>query len=905
MTETPDPSTRPAGRVMRSARAADDAIGDRHVLILIGMAAVGIACLGFAAVRLAVTLRTRALTPWWANAAGFLATAVLFFWYRRSPRARSGITAHATAFVATFALMVPIAYGMVSSVWWLSLVGFAMVLLGRRTEALVWGVGIPLLVILALAAEPYVRIAGAAGEPALEAALSRIVFVVLLVALAAAFRGVAERRALALRASEETSRALAEAVRVSRQMLLLVLDNIPQLVFWKDRNSVYLGSNANFAAAAGVESPDAIIGKTDYDLPWKATEAEKYRQDDREVMESRKPRLRFAETQLMADGKLAYVETSKIPLHDADGNVVGVLGTYEDVTDRRAAEQRIEYLAYHDGLTGLPNRRLLEDRLFQAIASAQRYGRSVAVLFLDLDRFKAVNDRYGHEGGDALLKEIAVRLTGAVRSGDTVARLGGDEFVLLLVELQGREDVLAAIDRVMAAVREPVRIEGVPASVTASVGASVFPEDGADGDGLLRFADAAMYQAKESGRDRHLFFDSGIARTMTAHHRERDRIAAALANREFSLAYQPTVNMRTGAVIGAEALIRWNPPGLATRLPGEFLPAIEKTDLIVDVGTWVLEEALARVEDWKARGLDLNVGVNVASRQIQHPDFFETVRAALERHPLVAPRQLEIEILETTALDDMRVVQGAMARCREIGVRFCLDDFGTGYSSLSYFRRLPLDVVKIDQSFVRDMLDDREDLGIVEGVLSMAAIFGRDVVAEGVTSPGHPLMLLRLGCELAQGYLIARPMSGDAFAPWLSRWSPDPSWTSAAGHPWPLDDFPLVSGAQEHAAWVDRALRKTDGTGARLPLEEMGSTEGCRLGRWFQGPGRQRHGRLPSFEEAARLHRDVHDAVAQLGGSPALRNGAETETLRSGILGVRDRLVVELRALQAEAHRPG
>ena len=904
MTETPDPSTEPAARAVRSALAADDAIGDRHVLILIGMAAVGIACLGFAAVRLAVTLRTGALTPWWADAAGFLAAAGLFFWYRRSPRTRSGITAHATAFVATFALLVPIAYGMVSSAWWLSLVGFAMVLLGRRTEALVWGAGIPLLVILALAAEPYVRIAGAAGEPAFETALSRIVFVVLLVALAAAFRGVAERRALALRASEETSHALAEAVRVSRQMLLLVLDNIPQLVFWKDRNSVYLGSNANFAAAAGVDSPDGIVGKTDYDLPWKVTEAEKYRQDDREVMESRKPRLRFAETQLMADGKLAYVETNKIPLHDADGNVVGVLGTYEDVTDRRSAEQRVEYLAYHDGLTGLPNRRLLEDRLFQAIASAQRYGRTVAVLFLDLDRFKAVNDGYGHEGGDALLKEIAVRLTSAVRSGDTVARLGGDEFVILLVELQGREDVVAAIDRVMAAVREPLRIEGLPASVTASVGASVFPEDGADGDGLLRFADAAMYQAKESGRDRHLFFDSGIARTMTAHHRERDRIAAALANREFSLAYQPTVNMRTGAVIGAEALIRWNPPGLATRLPGEFLPAIERSDLIIDVGTWVLEEALSRVEDWKKRGLDLNIGVNVASRQIQHPDFFETVRAALERHPLVAPRQLEIEILETTALDDMGVVQGAMARCREIGVRFCLDDFGTGYSSLSYFRRLPLDVVKIDQSFVRDMLDDREDLGIVEGVLSMAAIFGRDVVAEGVTSPGHPLMLLRLGCELAQGYLIARPMSGDAFTAWLAAWTPDASWTSATEHPWPLDDFPLVTGAQEHAAWIDRALRGTDGSGARLPLEEMGSHDGCRLGRWFRGTGRRRHGHLPSFAEAARLHQDVHDAVARLGGSAAPQKGAEGEALRSGILDVRDRLVAQLRVLQAEAHRP-
>jgi diguanylate cyclase (GGDEF)-like protein/PAS domain S-box-containing protein len=747
--------------------------------------------------------------------------------------------------------------------------------------------------------EPFVRLGGVPAEPVLETTLAKISFAVLVLALAAAFRNVTERRALALRASEETARALAEALRESRHMLLLVLDNIPQLVFWKNRDSVYLGCNANFAAAAGVGRPDEIVGKTDFDLPWKATEAEGYRQDDREVMESQRPKIRFSETQLMADGKLAHVETSKIPLHDGVGNVVGVLGTYEDVTEHRAAEQRIEYLAYHDGLTGLPNRMLLEDRLFQAIASAERIARTVAVLFLDLDHFKAVNDRYGHEGGDALLKEIARRLGEAVRLGDTVARLGGDEFVLLLVELPGREEVIAAIDRIMAAVREPVVLDGSTISVTASVGAALFPDDGPDGDGLLRFADAAMYQAKESGRDRHVFFDPGIARTMTAHHRDRDRIAAAFANREFSLAYQPTVNMRTGAVTGAEALLRWNPPGSETRLPGEFLPAVERTDLIVDIGAWVLEEAVARMESWKARGLDLKVGVNVASRQIQHPGFFDSVRGALQRHPLVSPGQLEIEILETTALDDIRVVQGAMARCRAIGVRFCLDDFGTGYSSLSYFRRLPLDVVKIDQSFVRDMLDDREDLAIVEGVLSMAKIFGREVVAEGVTSPGHPLMLLRLGCERAQGYFIARPMPGDRFAGWAASWTPDASWATAAESRWPLEDFPLVTGAQEHASWVDRALRRTDGAGARPPVEEMGTTEGCRLGRWMRGVGRERHGLLPSFADAVLLHQQVHDAVARLGYAVP-RHGGDREALHAVVADLRDRLVLRLRALRAE-----
>ncbi len=887
------------GDVARDSRPApDDVIGDRNVLLVVGMASVAGACLAFAIARFAWHLRTGEPTPWWANAAGLGAAAGLYLWYRRSPATRSGVAAHGTALIATLALLIPIAYGMTSSVWWLSLVGFAMVLLGRRREALVWGVGIPVLVVLATVAGPLVRIPGAPGEPPLEAALSKTVFVALLLVLAAAFRGVAERRASALRKSEETSRALAEAVRESRQKLLVVLDNIPQLVFWKDRDSVYQGCNTNFALAAGVGESEGIVGLTDLDLPWKATEAEKYQADDREVMESRKAKVRFPETQLMADGKLAYIETSKIPLHDADGNVVGVLGTYEDVTERRAAETRIEYLAYHDGLTGLPNRMLLEDRLSQAVASARRIGRSVAVLFLDLDRFKAINDGYGHEGGDALLKEIARRLSEVVRSGDTVARLGGDEFVVLLVELMGHDDVVAAIQRVMAAVRRPVLLEGASVSVTASLGASVFPDDDADGEGLLRFADAAMYQAKESGRDRHVFFDPGVAQSMTAHHRERDRIGAAFANREFALAFQPTVNMRTGAVIGAEALLRWKPPGQETKLPGEFLPAIERTDLIVDVGTWVLEEAVARLETWRSRGLDLRIGVNVASRQIQHPAFFDTVRAALARHPLVAPDRLELEILETTALDDIRVVQGAMARCRELGVRFCLDDFGTGYSSLSYFRRLPLDVVKIDQSFVRDMLDDREDLAIVEGVLSMAAIFGRDVVAEGVTSPGHPLMLLRLGCELAQGFLIARPMPGEEFAAWLGSWLPDPAWSSMRSRTWPLDDFPLITAVPDHATWVERALQRTDGAGSRLFAEGPAATEGCRLGRWLQGSGR-RYELLPSFAEVASLHQLIHDAVTHL-GSPDARPDGPIPALRTDVLALRDRLAVRLQALQAE-----
>jgi diguanylate cyclase (GGDEF)-like protein/PAS domain S-box-containing protein len=572
------------------------------------------------------------------------------------------------------------------------------------------------------------------------------------------------------------------ALRDSRQMLRAVLDTIPQHVFWKDRQSVYLGCNRNFAKAVGLSSPEEAVGKTDSDFPGSEADVERYRRFDREVIERGEPKLRFLDSQLMGDGEVTWIETSKVPLHDGTGNVVGVLGSYEDVTERRAAERRIEYLAFHDGLTGLPNRSLLEDRLAQAIASADRHGETFAVLFVDLDGFKGLNDHHGHERGDEFLKEMARRLSGAVRAGDTVARMGGDEFVVLLAQVTGRVEVATAVERLLEEVRQPIAVGGATVSVTASIGAALYPDDEASGDTLLRHADVAMYQAKEHGRNGFRFFDRSLALAFRPDDGQVERIASGFRDQQFRLVYQPTVHMRTGKVVSAEALLRWQVGG-ETRLPAEFLPAIEATDVIVEIGTWALDEALGQAEEWRARGLDLRVSVNVAARQIQHPRFVEVLRGALSRHSTVAPERLELEILETTALEDVGVVRGVIARCREMGVRFCLDDFGTGYSSLSYLKRLPIDVVKIDQGFVRGMLEDREDLAIVQGILSMAAIFRKEVVAEGVATPEHGRRLLQLGCELGQGFGIARPMPGEELPEWVSRWRPDRSWTVSGETP--------------------------------------------------------------------------------------------------------------------------
>jgi diguanylate cyclase (GGDEF)-like protein/PAS domain S-box-containing protein len=581
-----------------------------------------------------------------------------------------------------------------------------------------------------------------------------------------------------------TDRHLAGAALLeSRETLRAVLDTIPQHVFWKDRDSVYLGCNRNFALAVGLSSPTEVVGKTDYELPGSAADVEKFRGVDREVIESGEPRLRFVESQLMADGERIWTETSKVPLYDSGGSVVGVLGSYEDVTVRRAAERRIEYLAFHDGLTGLPNRSLLEDRLAQAIASAGRHGHSFAVLFVDLDGFKEVNDRFGHDHGDEFLQQMAGRLQGAVRSGDTVARLGGDEFVLLLAQVSGRPEVAMAAERLLGVIQRPVPVGETTASVTASIGAALYPADDVNGEALLRHADVAMYHAKEHGRNGFRFFDRNMARSLRPDDGAVERVVSAFRDDRLRLLYQPTVQMRSGRVVGVEALLRLMTADGEMKPPGDFLPAIEGSDVIVEVGEWALDEALSAAERWRGEGLDLRISVNVAARQIQHPGFLRTARGALARHPGVPPDRLELEILETTALEDLGVVQGVMARCREMGIRFCLDDFGTGYSSLSYLKRLPVDVVKIDQGFVRDMLEDHEDLAIVQGIVSMATIFRKEVVAEGVATPEHGKALLRLGCELGQGFGIARPMPPEAVPGWATSWKPDAAWRPSGTSP--------------------------------------------------------------------------------------------------------------------------
>jgi len=469
------------------------------------------------------------------------------------------------------------------------------------------------------------------------------------------------------------------------------------------------------------------------------------------------------------------------PIRDDFGNIVAVVETLRDITDLKQTQQRLESMVNYDLLTALPNRALLADRLQQALAGAERYTRIIAVCFLDLDGFKPINDRYGHEVGDRFLIEVASRLTHTLRAGDTVARLGGDEFVLLICDLSDADELEAALARILRTVAMPYAICGHSLEVSASIGVTIYPFDDSDPDTLLRHADQAMYQAKQLGRNRFHLFDREAASHTQSRNRQLDRLRQAVAEGELRLHYQPKVNMRNGAVVGLEALVRWQHPERGLLSPVEFLPLAERDRLIVDIGEWVLEAALDQMSAWARNDLPMPVSVNIAAEHFQQESFVEHLHAMLARHPGVSPDLLELEIIESVALADIGAVRAAMSACQSRGVRFALDDFGTGYSSLSYLKRLTANTLKIDQSFVRDMLEDQEDLAIIEGVIGLAEAFRMEVIAEGVESVAHGLALMRLGCDLAQGYCIARPLPAERVDEWVRNYRPEPAWLEGTG----------------------------------------------------------------------------------------------------------------------------
>lgn len=559
------------------------------------------------------------------------------------------------------------------------------------------------------------------------------------------------------------------------------------------------------------------------------------------------------------DGEIFPEEVSVVALKDEEGAVIHYIGSFSDISQIKAQEAQLQHLAHYDPLTGLPNRALLADRLKVAMAQAKRSGEKLAVCYLDLDGFKPVNDSCGHATGDLLLVEVAGRLSDAVRGGDTVARMGGDEFVFLLANLADVEKYEIVLSRMLQSVAQPIVIDGTALTVTASIGITLFPDDEVDADTLLRHADQALYAAKQAGRNRFVCFDVEQDTDTAAHYDMLVRLRHALHAGELALHYQPKVNMRSGQVVGFEALLRWMHPRDGLVLPLAFLPLVEESDLIIEIGEWVIEQALVQLASWAAAGHVWPVSVNIAVRHFHQDDFVQRLQALLTRYPSVAPQWLDLEVLESVAMRNIQQVQRTIEACQALGVSFSLDDFGTGYSSLSYLKHLPTETLKIDRAFIRDILDDRDDLALTEAIITLSNVFNRQVVAEGVELAEQGVLLMRLGCDVAQGFGIAKPMPASDVEGWVKQFVPDPTWGIWADVPWELSDFPLLVAQHDHLQWVKRVVMAVEGGNLRLTAAQLTDHHACRFGHWYDGYGKARYGHLSEYVALDSVHQKVHE----------------------------------------------
>jgi diguanylate cyclase (GGDEF)-like protein/PAS domain S-box-containing protein len=459
------------------------------------------------------------------------------------------------------------------------------------------------------------------------------------------------------------------------------------------------------------------------------------------------------------DGSYYYEEKTITPLKDSRGDIVSYVSTGKDISERMQAQEHLQYLAHHDPLTELPNRAMLTERMRHAIQLSQRNNSRMAVLFLDVDRFKVINDSLGHEVGDKLLQNLAQRLCSSVREGDTVARLGGDEFIVLVEEIIDSSDVAHVARNIAEAFSRPVYLEDHELYVTTSIGISVYPEDGVETGILIKNADTAMYRAKDRGRNNYQFYSADMSSRAFERLTLESGLRRALEREEFTLHYQPQIDISTGRTIGVEALIRWQHPELGLVSPADFIPLLEETGMIVPVGEWILKTACQQNKYWQDQGIEgLTVSVNLSVRQFYEKDMVDMIGRTLEDTGL-APGLLDLEITESVIMKSADTTIETLKELNKLGVSLAIDDFGTGYSSLSYLKRFPIDRLKIDQAFVRDITTDPDDASIVSTIIAMAHNLKMGVVAEGVETVEQEQYLRDSNCEVMQGYLYSRPLT--------------------------------------------------------------------------------------------------------------------------------------------------
>lgn len=552
-----------------------------------------------------------------------------------------------------------------------------------------------------------------------------------------------------------------------RQLFRALIDQVPDYLFVKDTDSAFVVANRALAADLGLE-PAELIGKTDFAFHQEKI-ASKFYGDEQEIVRTGKALFDLEEMIIDYSGAEKWFSASKAPLRDDDNQIIGIVGACRDVTEHKKNAERIHFMAMHDALTHLPNRTLLVERLEQGIAQAEQLQGQLAVLFIDLDNFKNVNDSLGHNAGDTLIKAVADRLTSSVRSSDTVARLGGDEFVILLVdEDEQTSDVGLIIERVRAAIARPFIIEGQQFSVTCSIGGATFPKDGTDSTTLLMNADIAMYQAKDCGRDNIVYYRQGMDDALRELRMLQEGLKSAIANDEISLVYQPQVDLETGEIFAVEALARWHNSELGNVSPAKFIPLAEDSGLIVPIGDWVLQEACRQNKAWQDAGMKpITVCVNVSTRQIREPDWVQRVAEILRETGMDA-QYLELEITESMLMSDVEQATSMMRALREIGVNFSIDDFGTGYSSLSALKSYPVTRLKLDRSFISDLKNNTNEKHIAEAIISLGQKLDMRVIAEGVETDEQLDFLREAHCDEFQGFHFSKPVGPAVVAEMIS-----------------------------------------------------------------------------------------------------------------------------------------
>ncbi len=559
-----------------------------------------------------------------------------------------------------------------------------------------------------------------------------------------------------------SERCVAErAVANQLQFIEQLLDTIPSPVFYKDESGRYLGCNVAFEDYLGIRR-DGLIGRSVYDISPKDL-ADKYFAADQALFDN--PGQQVYEANVVyADGSRHDVTFYKATFNKADGSLGGLVGVLLDITERKRMEEAIWHEANYDALTGLPNRRLFRDRLREEIKRAQRHSGQIALLFIDLDRFKEVNDTLGHEVGDLLLIEAADRLRNVGRASDTVSRLGGDEFVVILPELDDKSVAGKVAQEIIEQMLQPFELEGKQAYVSASVGIAFYPDDSSEIDTLLSYADQAMYAAKAHGRNCFCHFARAMQTSAIQRLEIGNDLRRAVGHNQFEVHFQPIVDLRTNQVVKAEALIRWRHPTRGMLSPVDFIPIAEDIGLIGEIGNWVFYEAMAMARRWQSAcgdGTSVQISVNMSPRQFIAGSSKGWIAHLSEQG--MSASQVAIEITEGLLLDSRPAVIDTLLAFRDAGIQVSIDDFGTGYSAMSYLKKFDVDYLKIDRSFIRDLTTDPSDLAIAEAVIVMAHKLGLQVVAEGVETEAQCALLRCAGCDYAQGYLFAKPLPGDAF----------------------------------------------------------------------------------------------------------------------------------------------